>query len=78
MNKEEIEQFENVLNELATKCAEFVINKGTGQNIDLERFIVDFILSFDINYYDAIGILEEAKYVYRDIILNHSDEGEEE
>ena len=71
-------KFENALNELTDRCAEFVLKNSNKDLINIEQFIVKFMLSFDLNFYEGIGILEEAKVVYRDIFLNSNAEDSEE
>jgi len=79
MTEKETQKFKNsfnTLNELATKSAEFISKNGSGNLIDIEYFIVKLMLNFDIDYYQSIGILEEAKNAYRDITLNGEEEDE--
>jgi hypothetical protein len=66
--KEKSEKFRKAINLLTDKCAKFIKNNGKG-DLDIEFFIIQFMLSFDLSYYEVLGILEEAKLNYREIVL---------
>jgi len=66
--KEKSDKFRKAINLLTDKCAEFIKNNGKG-SYDIEFFIIQFMLCFDLSYYEVLGILEEAKLNYREIVL---------
>jgi hypothetical protein len=66
--KEKSEKFAKAVNELTNRCADFIINNGTSGTYDIEFFITQLMLSFDLSFYEVLGILEEVKNSYREIM----------
>ena len=78
--KEEL-KFQEDLNVLTDKIAKLFIDKDRSIN-DIESFIMKFIFSFEyLGYYTTLGVLEECKNRYREVMneeeLNEYEEEEE-
>ena len=75
MQKTTLKRFQEDMETESQRISQW-LNKFESPSSACEYFISEVLFNLDANYYEILGLLEEIKLRYRDIIINARSEGE--